>query len=167
MKKIVTILLIAVCFTACGPVNRHKKDHKKTTKVKSYKQKSSIIDSDPNNDYIFWYILDLASNASTNNTYVYYSSPTPVTSFNSVTWSRSATAPKGLDQKELEEMEQLEEIELDIDALPADLQDQVEEEAETEAEAESESESSSEGSDGDGDGGGGDGGGGDGGGGGD
>lgn len=117
--------------------------------------------SDATNDLLFWYLI---MNNQTHS-YYYYSSPTPVSNFSSVSWSQTNTIPTQLDN-----LQPVSEIEEPLTELPNEIEVEMEAEPATNeaesssTESNSESNSSSESSSGDSGGSSGDSGGGDGGG---
>lgn len=190
MKKILYLLLLVTFCFSCGNGNgSHQGKRKKVAKslkVKCYKQRNpnTASDNNPMNDYIFWYLI-----MNNNGSCSYYSSPTPITNYSTVNWSKSDIVPQELNDKENVQEQPEQEVEVDnlsnemqaeIDATPDNFEGMTFEElgdyenstqdidnnsntesnSNSESNSSSSSESSSGGESGGGDGGGGDGGGG-------
>ena len=126
---LVLMALMLVIF-GCEPQGRKK--------VKVFK---GGYDTEELADDIFWYLLE-----STDGSYYSTSSPTQLSSFSNVTWTKSSTLP--FDQKEVQE-----DVDVDVDAV--DVPEQTQEETTDEAETDADSDSGDSGGDGGGDGGGG------------
>jgi hypothetical protein len=160
VKNILVILLMTIMFVSCK--EKHKKFKVKVYKTavqhknKSDATSSSSGTSGASDDFLYWYIM-----FGNSNTYYSYSSPYPVTDYSSVSWSRSAGAPVGFNEKEAEEQPEQEVETEDVDPdMVDDLADDgvssyEEDNIETEAESESESDSGSDAGDSGSDGGGG------------
>lgn len=133
MKKILSLsillLIVSIVCFSCGNGNHHDKHKKriaKSVKIKRYRQRSSVVDNNPMNDWIFWYLI-MHNNGSCS----YYSSTTPISNYGSVNWSKSEKVPeeleKEMDNKENVQEQQAEQVEVDdlsnemqaeIDATP-------------------------------------------------
>jgi len=162
-----TFLSLIILFSGCTDRKKEKLSH---IKVHKYKQKSEVVNSDPSDDWIYWYLI---MSDSYGNSCYYYSSSTPITNYSTISWTKSADVPYAISSSnpKAEEVEELGEEEVLVDELGEEMQAEVESESNDQSESES-SDSDSDGgsdsdsgSDGGGDSGGGDGGGGDGGGG--
>jgi len=116
MKKV--ILLLAIIGISYGCSHREKKKTAKSVKVKCYKQHSSIVDNDPTNDWIFWYLI-MNNNGGCN----YYSSTSPVSNYSSVSWSKADRVPEELADKE--QVQEQPEQEVEVDDLAADMQAEI------------------------------------------
>lgn len=109
LRLILVACLLTVAITGCDQpqyqrrhVKRHTKEH-----VENYRVR------DANNDWIYWYILF----NNNNNTYYYYSSPTPVSSYSSISWATSSSRPVQLSQENLTQIEELPTQEVEIQDL--------------------------------------------------
>lgn len=98
-NKILLILTLVslIAFTGCD--EHHNRKHVRKTvptkeTVKSYRTHSTSN----NNDWIYWYLL------FDNNTrsYYYASSPSPVSSYSSLSWAKSDKVPEEIDEKTAE-----------------------------------------------------------------
>ncbi len=85
MKKL--FLLLLVSFTMLFGACQHTATHK-VTKLHSYKVHSTVVDSIPDNDWIYYYVA-----MTNNNGYYYYTSPTPITNFDNLTYTYSSSDP--------------------------------------------------------------------------
>jgi hypothetical protein len=126
--KVISVALVIALVAACEPAPRqHHQVQKQNVKVHQYR---SHVDG--SNDWLYWYVIYLNSSNSTQSTY-YYSSPTPVSNFSSVNFTRGGSSlPKEVEQQ-IEKAEQLPETELATEAQPAEIAQEVEQVAETEA----------------------------------
>ncbi len=158
MKFLLNIIIIAILF-GC---NNDKLSH---VKVHKYKQKSEVVNDDPSDDWIFWYII-----MSDNGSCYYYSSPSPVTNYSSITWTPSSNIPYAISDKnpEAEEVEELGVEEVSVEEFGEEMQSDLESDSDSDTDSDFDSDGGDSGESGDSGGGdfGGDGGGGDGGGGG-
>lgn len=89
----------------------------KKVKVKKYRTHNSVVNNDPNDDWIYWYIIYM-----NNGTFNSYSSTSPVSNYSSIQWTNSKTPPQ-----EINEAEQLESQEINPEDLPEDIQAEVSE----------------------------------------
>lgn len=119
MKKIILLLLAGGLFFASCQQNHKRERRAKSIKVKCYKQHSNVSDNDPNNDWIFWYLI-MQNNGSCS----YYSSPVPVTNYNSVAWTKSEAPPKEL-QQDNPNIEEQPEQEVQVDDLSTEMQTEI------------------------------------------
>lgn len=176
-SNLINSLVAAAFLLGCGtPQKHHKKKHPEKVAVHSWKVKNSNaeLNNNQDDDWLFWYII-YTNNLNTTNPgcpCYSYSSPTPVTNFSSLQFSKVEQLPQEVQNQPEEQVQEVEptdvpeEVETTVDEN-FDTNDSNEPDAAQEGgESGSESDGGSSG-DGGGDGGsGGDGGGGDGGGGG-
>ncbi len=83
--RVVSLLIFAICLSACEPQSHHHKHHAKvdqSTHVKEY------VQHEQDNSLLYWYILYSTMTDNTTRHYYYYSSTTPVTNFDSITPTR-------------------------------------------------------------------------------
>lgn len=127
--KIIISLFIVFSMLSCDTSNGHSQH----CKIQQYQ-----TGSDATNDLLFWYLI---MNNQTH-TYYYYSSPTPITNFSSISWSQSNTMPT-----ELDNMQPTAEIEEPLTELPNEIEVEMEtntEQGQTESTENSSNESGSE-----------------------
>lgn len=114
MRNLVVFLLLLGFLTGCSEPNHRKKSHKKTIKVEFVK----FVDEDTD-AITYWYLIN---NTNGQAGYYTYQSPTPVTNFSTVAWSRSVTVPAAV-KTELEENP--ESLEVEVEDLSVDMQTEI------------------------------------------
>jgi uncharacterized membrane protein YgcG len=111
------VALTAALVIGCAP-EKHK-HHKKTVSVHSYQTHSSS--SDGGNELLYWYIIYSSMNGNSGVCPCYsYSSPSPVTNFNSVDFAKTETVPSALSSGTGAVEEPVQEV------TPEELPDQME-----------------------------------------
>ncbi len=117
MKNIITIILLSI-FISCN----HKPKGLKDVKVHTYKQHSTVVDNDPTNDWIFWYII-----FGNNNSCYYYSSPSYATNYSGASWISSPSVPLSINNNNPNspDVEELTEQNIQINELPQEIQTEI------------------------------------------
>jgi uncharacterized membrane protein YgcG len=129
------VLITLIAFTACEPRSKTKS----SVKIKKYKQHSVVANNDPNDDWIFWYII-----YNNDGSCYYYNSPSPVANYNSVSWTKASDIPSSIrsTNSKAEELEEIGEEEISNEEMSQEFQAEME--AETSENAESNSETGTE-----------------------
>lgn len=119
MNKNISILLLSTIVFTFGCNERHhhvKKQLPKTEVLKTVRIHNPLSTS--NNDWIYWYLI----NDNNTHTYYYSSSPNRVTSYSNLSWIKSISLPKELEEKEVEV---LEESEIEVSDLGTDAVSEI------------------------------------------
>ena len=95
MKTIFNLSLILLLFVTSCTCNTCGVPS--TVNVKCYKQKNQVVDSDPTNDWIYWYVI-----MNNNGGCYYYQSYSPVNDYSSVSWTQSNDVPSEITSSQTE-----------------------------------------------------------------
>jgi uncharacterized membrane protein YgcG len=112
--QLLTIALFAITLNSCTNTGQHKKGDPSIT-VQSYKVPNDSTETA--DDFIYWYMI-----TQSNGSYYYYSSPTPVSDFSSVSWSTSETMPTELSGTGVESLDA---TSVEVDNLSQDMQTDI------------------------------------------
>ena len=120
MKKLFNlslILLLAISSCTCNTC-----DAPSNVNVKCYKQKNQIVDSDPSNDWIYWYLI-----MNNNGGCYYYQSYSPVNDYSSVQWNESNDVPYAINSNnpDAAPLEEISSENVNIDELSQDMQSDI------------------------------------------
>jgi hypothetical protein len=123
--KFLSFAALSIFFTGCAPDNHHRHHVESPVLMHEYRQHQ------PDNSWLYWYIIWGNSNSNTN-TY-YYSSSTPVRDFSSVSFTRSANGrdlPEDV-KDQIDKAESVAEEVLTPEEQPSDVKEELAQEQDT------------------------------------
>jgi hypothetical protein len=123
MKKLLSVLVLGLALAACSPAPQKPEYH---GQVKSYKTQHRRDDGSI--EWIYWYLL-YTNMGSSSSTY-YYSSPTPISNYSDINFTKAATLPPEA-KEAVEHGELIEAQEIAQEQLPAEVEQAVETEMTT------------------------------------
>ncbi len=117
MKTIFKLSLLLLLFVASCTSNTPSE-----VNVKCYKQKNQIVDSDPSNDWIYWYII-----MNNNGSCYSYQSYSPISDYSSITWTQSSDIPYEMrsDNPAAAPLEEVSTATVSVDNLSQDMQSDI------------------------------------------
>lgn len=115
--KLSLVLLFFVASCTCNTCNVPS-----NINVKCYKQKNQVVDSDPSNDWIYWYLI-----MNNNGGCYYYSSYSPVSDYSSISWNQSNDVPYEINSNNpnASELVEVSSESVNMDELSQDMQSDI------------------------------------------